>query len=91
ANNTQALIGLHYWSQWELYDEVLDATVYDYIRTFILINSMGASVAALFVWRLFRRIKRATNAADQWAAGDLRARIKDGSRDEFGRLMQRFN
>lgn len=91
ANNTQALIGLHYWSQWELYDEVLDATVYDYVRTFILINSMGASVAALFVWRLFRRIKRATNAADQWAAGDLRARIKDGSRDEFGRLMQRFN
>ncbi|MBA8901783.1 HAMP domain-containing protein [Phyllobacterium sp. P30BS-XVII] len=91
AANTQALIGFHYWSQWQLYDEIASATVYDYIRTFILIGSMGASVAALFVWRLYRRIKRATNAADQWADGDLRARIKDGSKDEFGRLVERFN
>jgi two-component system NarL family sensor kinase len=91
ADGAEALIGLHYWSQWELYDEVIDVTVYDYIRTFILINAMGASVAGLFVWQLLRRIKRAANAADQWAEGDLRARIKDRSKDEFGRLVERFN
>ncbi|QND50671.1 HAMP domain-containing protein (plasmid) [Phyllobacterium sp. 628] len=91
GDGVQALVGVHYWSQWQIYDEVLSGTVSDYIRTFILINSMGASVAALFVWRLLRRIKRATNAADQWAAGDLRTRIKDNSKDEFGRLAERFN
>ena len=40
---------------------------------------------------LVRRIRRAERAADAWAAGRLDARVGETSRDEFGRLAQRFD
>lgn len=89
--NWEILIGVKYWAQWRVFHHILSPSLYDLIRTLIIANSMGASVAAMFIWGLLRRINRAADVTTKWTKGDLRARIVDNSKDEFGALVSHMN
>lgn len=82
-----ALVGVQFWRGWS----INTATTYDVIRSISFVGGIGVSFAAVLTWLLVRRVRRATDAADRWAAGDFGARIDDRSHDEFGRLAERFN
>jgi signal transduction histidine kinase len=87
ANDVHALVGVHFWHGWS----VNTGTTYDIVRTFAFVGGIGVSFAAVVTFILVRRVRRATDAADRWAAGDFGARIRERSHDEFGRLAERFN
>ncbi|MGH8082736.1 MAG: HAMP domain-containing protein, partial [Lysobacter sp.] len=89
ADGTQVAIGLNYWPGWATDTDYV--IPYDLARTMLYTLSIGASFVALWMWLLLRRVRRATQAADRWAAGDFSARIVDRSRDEFSALAERFN
>jgi len=55
----------------------------------LLVSSL---ITFLLVWRFAKPIANLANAARQVAAGDLRVRVTDSTRnDEMGRLASRFN
>lgn len=83
----QALVGVHFFPGWGT-SHVIG---YDLLRTLAFVGAQGISFIIVIVWFVLRRIRRATRAADRWAAGDFSARIVDGSRDEFSALAERFN
>jgi two-component system sensor histidine kinase BaeS len=65
-------------------------------RTFLLISFVIAGGGALFLSFVFSSfltgpIKRLTRAAEAVAAGDLKVRVRAGSRDEIGTLTETFN
>jgi two-component system sensor histidine kinase BaeS len=65
-------------------------------KTFLFISFLIAGGGALFLSLVFSffltgPLKRLKRAAEAVARGDLTARVKEGGRDEVGRLMESFN
>lgn len=86
-HGARALIGVHFWPEWGT-SHVIG---YDLFRTLAFVGALGISFTVAIVWFVLRRVRRATRAADRWAAGDFSARIVDRSSDEFSALAERFN
>ena len=66
------------------------------LRAALAVGALAAFVAALLVGGLLMRgivapVRRLTQAAENIATGDLRARAPVGGRDEIGRLGRAFN
>lgn len=87
ARGARALIGVQFWPEWGTHSII----GYDVIRSLVFIAVLGISFTIAVAWFVLRRIRRATRAADRWAAGDLGARIAERPGDEFGALAERFN
>lgn len=65
-------------------------------KTFLLTSFLIAGGGALFLSLVFSffltgPLKRLKRAAEAVARGDLTARVREGGRDEVGRLMESFN
>ncbi|MBL8300681.1 MAG: HAMP domain-containing protein [Rhodanobacteraceae bacterium] len=82
-----ALAGLHFSSTFLQGT----ATVYDSLRTLVVLCMMGISVAGVVVLVVVRRVRRAAGVAQRWAEGDLTARIRDRAADEISDLTAHFD